>query len=255
LRGDSGFYSKKVVDACRKADVRFSITVKLTKGLHAVISKIDQADWTPIPYFLDGGADVAECSYRAFGKKNGVTCRLIVRRTRPTPGSQLALLVDYSYHAFIADRPGGKVFLDADHRRHAVVENAIRDLKYGVGLNHLPSGRFGANAAWLALNVMAHNMARWTCRLGGLDTADATTDPTLTDLTPDNTSVHQPAAIARPARKSFVATDTLRRHHLCIPGRLATSARKLTLHLPTNWPWADAFNQMLVNLRSVTLIT
>lgn len=128
LRGDSGFYAKKVVDSCTKADVDFSITVKLSKGLHAVISRIDEADWTAIPYFLDDGADVAETTYRAFGKKNGVTCRLIVRRTRPTPGSQLALLADYSYHAFITDRVGDKVFLDADHRRHAVVENAIRDL-------------------------------------------------------------------------------------------------------------------------------
>ena len=156
------------------------------------------------------------------------------------------------------DRPGDKVFLDAEHRRHAVVENAIRDLKYGVGLNHLPSGRFGANAAWLALNVMAHNMARWTCRLGGLDStkaADATNNPAVSHLTADHTPVDDPAAPARPARKSFVATDTLRRRHLCMPGRLATSARKLTLHLPTNWPWADAFNQMLANLRSVTLTT
>jgi hypothetical protein len=242
LRGDSGFYSKKVVGSCRKAGVRFSITVKLSKGLHAVISTIDEADWAPIPYFLDDGADVAETTYRAFGKDNGVTCRLIVRRTRPTPGSQLALLVPYSYHAFITDQVDDKVFLDADHRRHAVVENAIRDLKYGVGLNHLPSGRFGANAAWLALNVIAHNMARWTTRLGGLDTAD---DP----------AAGGPAAAAGPARKSFIATDTLRRHHICVPGRTTTSARKLKLHLPTNWPWADAYNQMLANLRSIVLVT
>ena len=56
--------------------------------------------------------------------------------------------------------------LEADHRRHAEIENAIRDLKYGVGLNHLPSGRFAANAAWLAVQVIAHNLARWTARLG-----------------------------------------------------------------------------------------
>ena len=43
--------------------------------------------------------------------------------------------------------------LEADHRRHAEIENAIRDLKYGVGLNHMPSGRFAANAAWLAIQV------------------------------------------------------------------------------------------------------
>ena len=86
--------------------------------------------------------------------------RLIVRRVKPTPGSQLALFTNYSYHAFITDREGDTLDLEADHRRHAEIENAIRDLKYGVGLNHLPSGRFPANAAWLAVQVMAHNLPR-----------------------------------------------------------------------------------------------
>ena len=56
--------------------------------------------------------------------------------------------------------------LEADHRRHAEIENAIRDLKYGVGLNHMPPGCFAANAAWLAAQAMAHNLARWTARIG-----------------------------------------------------------------------------------------
>ena len=92
--------------------------------------------------------------------------RLIVRRVKPTPGSQLALFANYSYHAFITDRQGDMLDLEADHRRHAEIENAIRDLKYGVGLNHLPSGRFPANAAWLAVQIIAHNLARWTTRIG-----------------------------------------------------------------------------------------
>ena len=78
--------------------------------------------------------------------------RLIVRRVKPTPGSQLALFATYSYHGFITDRDGETLELEADQgRRHAEVENAIRDLKYGVGLNHMPSGRFAANGAWLAM--------------------------------------------------------------------------------------------------------
>jgi hypothetical protein len=221
MRADSGFYSKKVAGACRAADVRFSITVRQNPALRKVIAKIPDDAWTPIPYFLDG-ADVAETTYRAFGKK-APELRLIVRRVKPTPGSQLSLLVDYSYHAFITDRIGDMIFLEADHRRHAVVEDAIRDLKYGVGLNHMPSGRFGANAAWLAFNVMAHNMARWTSRVG--------------------------------FGESLIATDTLRRHHLTMPGRLSTSGRKRTLHLPLNWPWAEDFNDALVRLRTVALAT
>src|ERR1019366_7608319 len=118
-------------------------------------------------------------------------------------------------------------------RRHAVVEDAIRELKYGVGLNHMPSGRFGANAAWLALNVIAHNMARWTTRIGGPDTP--TTDTTDADTTGESCL----------PRQSFVATDTLRRRHLRLPGRITRSARHHTLHLPRDWPWAHDFNRML----------
>ena len=95
---------------------------------------------------MDGAADVAETTYVPFESKSDATpVRLIVRRVKPTPGSQLALFANYSYYAFITDREGDTLDLEVDHRRHAEIENAIRDLKYGVGLNHLPSGRFPAN--------------------------------------------------------------------------------------------------------------
>ena len=212
LRADSGFYSGKVADACRKAGVRFSITVKLNKALHKAIAAIPGDAWTPIPYFLDGGAEVAETTYRPFGRRQPQV-RLIVRRVKPTPGSQLALLVDWSYHAFVTDREGETIFVEADHRRHAEVENTVRDLKYGVGLNHLPSGRLGANAAWLSINVMAHNLAHFTSRIG--------------------------------LGETLIATDTLRRRYLRVPGRLTCSARRLTLHLPARWPWAKRFDSAL----------
>ena len=147
--------------------------------------------------------------------------RLIVRRVQPTPGSQLALFVDYSYHAFITDRAGEMMELEADHRRHAEIENAIRDLKYGVGLNHLPSGRFAANAAWLAVQVIAHNLARWTARLG--------------------------------LGAGIVTTRTLRRRYFALAGRLTHSARRWTLHLPRRWPWAGQLAAALARLRALPL--
>ena len=116
---------------------------------------------------MDGAADVAETTCTPLRTEpDAAPVRLIVRRVKPTPGSQLALFAAYSFHGFITDRDGETLELEADHRRHAEVENAIRDLKYGVGLNHLPSGRFAANGAWLAMQVMAHNLARWTARIG-----------------------------------------------------------------------------------------
>ena len=104
---------------------------------------------------MDGAADVAETTYTPFqGEPDAAPVRAHRPPVKPTPGSQLALFASYSYHGFITDRDGDTLELEADHRRHAEVENAIRDLKYGVGLNHLPSGRFAANAAWLAVQSL-----------------------------------------------------------------------------------------------------
>ena len=158
VRADSGFYAHALVVVCREMDVRFSITIRQHARLRELIEAIPEEDWTPVPYWMDGGGDVAETTYTPFtGEPEAAPVRLIVRRVKPTPGSQLALFASYSYHGFITDRDGETLELEADHRRHAEIENAIRDLKHGVGLNHLPSGRFPANGAWLALGNPVHS--------------------------------------------------------------------------------------------------
>jgi hypothetical protein len=223
MRADSGFYAHAVVAVCRATGVRFSITVRQHRGLRSRIEAIGEEDWTPIEYWIGGGADVAETVYTPFADhEDAVPVRLIVRRVRPTPGSQLALLTLYDYHAFITDRDGETVELEADHRRHAEIENAIRDLKYGVALEHLPSGRFAANGAWLAVQVMAHNVARWSARIG--------------------------------LGAGIVTTKTLRRRLFGLPGRLTRSARRVTLHLPQRWPWAIGWDTALTRLRAIPLL-
>ena len=107
----------------------------------------------------------------------------------------------------MTNRVGTAVELDADHRRHAVVERAIRDAKHGSGLRHHPSGRFFANAAWLVLVTLAHNLLRW------------------------------PATLGLGTRDELVVAKTLRRTLLALPGRLTRSARRWRLHLPARWPW------------------
>ena len=105
---------------CRKMDVR---TIRQHKSLRNLIEAIPETDWTPIPYWMDGAADVAETTYTPFESEAGAApVRLIVRRVKPTPGSQLALFATYSYHGFITDRDGETLELEADHRRHAEIE-------------------------------------------------------------------------------------------------------------------------------------
>jgi Transposase DDE domain group 1 len=220
VRADSAFYSRAFVRACRAHDARFSVTVKLSPAIRAAIAAIPDDAWTPIPYWLDGGADVAETTYTAFkGTKDQVELRLIVRRVRPTPGSQLALDVVFDYHPFLTDRAGETLELEADHRAHAGVELDIRDLKAG-GLAHVPSGVFFANAAWLALAVLAHNLGRWTLRAAGGRWADAT-------------------------------TETLRTKLVATPARLVRSARTIKLRFPRNWPWRDAYDAALTAIRAI----
>ena len=222
VRADSGFYNHDIVAVCRDKSVRYSITVRQHPSLRNIIEAIPEAEWTPIQYWMEGAADVAETMYVPFASEpDAVPVRLIVRRVKPTPGSQLALFATYSYHACITDRDGDTLDLEADHRRHAEIENAIRDLKYGVGLNHLPSGRFPANAAWLAVQTMAHNLARWTARLG----------------------LGEPVA----------TTKTLRRRCFSLAGRITRKARHLTLHLPQGWPWENQFSRALARLRALPL--
>ena len=214
VRADSGFYGSFPPAGRMSASPSH-------RQQPALIEAIPEEDWTPIPYWMDGAADVAETTYTPFQTKpDAAPVRLIVRRVKPTPGSQLALFARYSYHGFITDRDGETLELEADHRRHAEVENAIRDLKYGVGLNHMPSGRFAANGAWLAVQVMAHNLARWTARIG------------LGERT--------------------VTTKTLRRRVFALVGRI-TRARRLTLHLPRRWPWESQFTRALARLRAIPL--
>jgi hypothetical protein len=228
MRADSGFYNRKVIRACRKAGARFSITVRQNPSIARAIAQIPEQAWAPIPYWSTdteafgvdehgqpvSGADVAEIPYTCFaGSKDATQVRLIVRRVRPTPGTQLELITAFSYHAFVTDRPGDLLSLEADHRAHAKVEQVIADLKGGCGLAHLPSGSFNANAAWLALCAIAYQLARFAAALAGPGWRTAT-------------------------------TETLRRWLVAIPARLVHSARRFHLRMPVNWPYRDDFTQL-----------
>lgn len=209
LRADSGFYSRHVVKACRDHKVAYSITAPQNAGVQGAISDIDESEWTPIAYTDSGEAWVAETTY-------GDGHRLVVRRTKLAE-PQPALFPTFRYHAFITNRQGEAVVLDADHRRHAVVELAIRDLKEGSGLSHCPSGNFSANAAWAVLATLAHNLVRWVASLG--------------------------FEISGP-----VVMKTIRRRFFSLPGRITHRSRRRQLHLPTAWPWAEQWSACFARL-------
>ncbi len=215
LRADSGFWNTKIMDRLHAAGWSYSIGVRQQKPVVAAITAIPETAWTVLEDYSDRGeAQIAETTLK--GR------RLIVRRTRLV-GDQAELWPDWRHHPFLTNRNEPLALVEAEHRQHAVVELAIRDLKEQA-LAHFPSGRFLANAAWTVIAAIAHNLLRWTTLIGL-----------------PNTTV--PAA------------RTLRRRLLSIPGRLVRSGRRVTLRMPARWPWQQQFTTALTRLRAVSLTT
>ena len=221
VRVDAGFWSNDTITTLGRLDVRYTMAVRCgVKTIAAAIATIDEDAWVDIDYPDGGQAQVADTTYTTGHGKRQTTRRLVVRRTRLTDTAQQRLWPDWRHHAFLTDLDGDAVDVDRFHRHHAVVELAIRDLKEGAGLEHVPSGNFHANSAWLQCTVLAHNLIRWATILGEVRVNDQLT-------------------VAR----------TIRTRLISLPGRLVNHSGRPTLRLPQRWPWADTFITVLTALR------
>jgi Transposase DDE domain group 1 len=219
MRADSGFWAWKLIDRLDAHHICWSITVRLHKHMKQAIAAIPDGAWQEIDYTIGGHAEVAETIYTTGKGTKARSVRLIVRRTRLTDRAQRRLWPDWRHHAFITNRTDLNT-IDADqfHREHATVELAIRDLKEGAGLEHLPSGNHHANAAWLACSVLAHNLGIWTTTIG-----------------------EQPRVTHRTRRTRIIN----------LPAVIVNHAGNMLLRFPARWPWADQFNKMLNNVRAL----
>jgi hypothetical protein len=239
VRMDSAFYGTGPVGAAVRAGAEVSVTVRMDKRVKAAIAAIadDPDAWTPIEYTdavwdeptrrWISRAEVAEVPFTAFAsrkKAEQVPGRLVVRRIpdlntgKNQAAGQDTLFDTWRFHAFFTTVKAEQmdtVTVDKTHRGHAIIEQVNADLKNSA-LAHLPSGVFTANAAWLVLAVMAFNLTRAAATLTGTDLAKAT-------------------------------TATIRRKLINIAVRIARSARRITLHLPENWPWEAAWTRLFTH--------
>jgi Transposase DDE domain group 1 len=226
VRFDSAYYSAAVLGAVRAGGAHFSVTAPMHAKIRAVIAGISDGAWTPVTYpravwdedqnRLISDAEIAEVPYTAFASRNGhaITARLIVRRVRDlnhtAPAGQGELFPAWRYHAVFTDSPFEMIQAEAQHRDHAIIEQIFADLSDGP-LAHLPSGHFPANAAWLTLAAICHNLTRAAGTLAG--------------------PFH---ARARGA--------TIRRHLVAVAARTARHGHgHLTVHLPQGWHHAHAW--------------
>jgi hypothetical protein len=240
VRADSAFYGRGLVLAAVRAGAEVSVTVRLDKRVKAAIATVaDDVDaWTPIEYtdaIFDeqtgrwiSRAEVAEIPFTAFASvklAEQVPGRLVVRRIpdlnadKNKTAGQEALFDMWRFHAFFTTVDAevmDTVTADKTHRGHAIIEQVNADLKNSA-LAHLPSGVFTANAAWLVLAVMAFNLTRAAATLTGCSLAKA-------------------------------VTATVRRKLVNVAARIASSARRITLHLPSNWPWQTPWTRLFAHV-------
>jgi hypothetical protein len=227
VRADSAFYTKTVIGTCRRRNVRFSVTTRIDAKIRTACESIPDSDWIDIKYPQavydeDTGrwisdAQIAETTYTAFaGTRHAVTARLIVRRIRRDDPAQIPgqeeLLATYRYHAVFTDSPFTLAQAESQHRAHAIIEQVNADLIAGP-LAHLPSGKFSANDAWLTCAAIAHNLTRAAGQLA--------------------------AGAYRTARPATIRTRIIN-----VAARLAHRARTIHLHLPEQWPWQAAFDNL-----------
>lgn len=231
LRADSAYYGSATINAARKAGAAVSITARQDPAVKRAISTIPEAAWTTIEYtdaIFDtttgtwiSKAEVAEVPFTAFTsrpKKDHTTGRLVVRRIPELNKKNLehpTLFDTHRFHAFFTTSTLDTVTADQVHRRHAIIEQVNSDLKHSA-LAHLPSGIFTANAAWLVLAIIAFNLTRTAANMAGSVLAKAT-------------------------------TATIRRKLIAIPARVASSGRRIRLHLPEAWPWEAAWTVLFAH--------
>ena len=211
IRADSGFENHKLMRDLDRRGVEFSIGVKQSMTMRALIDGIPETAWIAIADYPDTGeAQIAQTMLGTF--------RLIVRRTRLV-GKQAELWPDWRHHCFATNRTVPLLVVDVDHRDHATIELAIRDLK-DQALAHFPSAHMHANSAWTVIAALSHNLGRWTTQIGL---------PT------------RPVQTARARR----------RHLLQIPARLTRTSRQWTLRMPSRWPWQHDFDTVLNTIRAL----
>lgn len=236
VRADSAFYGRPLVHTAVKAGADVSVTVRLDARVKQAIAAIGEHAWTTIEYpdaVFDettgrwiSRAEVAEIAFTAFASQptaQQVPGRLVVRRIPDlnphAEDGQNTLFDTWRFHAFFTTASPDVMdtaTADKTHRAHAIIEQVHADLKDSA-LAHLPSGMFTANAAWLVLAVIAFNLTRAAATLAAPSLAKAT-------------------------------TGTIRRKLIAVPARIAYSARRIVLHLPTGWPWQQAWETLFTRV-------
>jgi hypothetical protein len=261
VRGDSDYFCDELMQRCRRRRARFAVSVPRNRAMWRASYAIPESGWRPAREMP--GAEIAETTYRPSGWTHQPLRLLIrrrllevaelggrrARRRRTVPRLQLQLALNgavsqvYGYSFILTDLAGDAAEIELWQRQRAHIEERIKDAKLGCGLIHLPLGTLRANRGWQVATVIAVNLVAMLSAvlLDTLPTPPVSDgDPVLgEDLTEDDDE------------PSHRLATTVHRWMIAAPGRLSRSGRRLHLHLPRGWLWADRIIAVYARLRLI----
>jgi len=250
VRADGAGAVHELVDYLRDARINFSVGFDLTADVRQAIIDLPEDAWR-LAICQDGTprikpdrngepvelAHVAELTGLVGLDSWPAGSRLIARRERLHGEQQLRLFADWGpwrLEVFLTDKNASDVVgehsgdrvgdeireLDRRHRRHAVVEDRIREGK-DTGMRNLPFPDMARNQVWLELVLIAQDLIAWT------------------------------QALALDGELARCEVKRLRYRLIHQAARLTRSARQTRLRLQRDWPWAAALERAFARLQAL----
>ncbi len=163
IRGDSGFFDGELFDYLEDIRKGYLIKVKM-KGLKELLSK---QKWEPVKGKI--GFEQTEFSYRC-GNWREERRFVAVRQILPKKiEDQLDLFEkkEYNYFCYVTTEKYSPWEAHKKYGERATCETWIEEAKGQMGLGHIKTADFWANAALFQSAIIAYNIVRWMALLSG----------------------------------------------------------------------------------------
>ena len=223
LRADSALYDEEALTWADDQGIEFAVSADMSKALVAKVAAIQEHEWKPYKSHSPTASKTEERQWAEVldfipgwsrnQKKNGEALRYIAIRVRSRQKDLFdAEAATWRHFAVVTNMDWqGDRLLNWHREKQGTVEQAHGILKNDLGGGVMPTGKFGANAAWWRLNVLVHNLLELL------------------------------KVSALPAELADARPKTLRFQLLTLPGRIVSHARTWILKLSSGFPLAGAF--------------
>jgi hypothetical protein len=171
FRGDSACHENDLIGWLRDEDrkdgptgfIGFAVSARMSEDLAKAVKKVTDRTWRSFGMDSDGTirqwAEIDFVPGERSEKKTTLPLRYVGLRLVKPQGELFADGNQHHYHAVITNRvmDGGQL-LNWHRQKAGTIEHVHDEIKNGLGGGRMPSGNFGANAAWFRFACIAYNI-------------------------------------------------------------------------------------------------